>query len=65
MAVGKYLSLDSKSYLTDRPIYIANLVLYILSCIGTALCPTNAYWLLLLLRIFQVSLAFGERWAVC
>jgi MFS family permease len=41
--------------LTARPIYIINLILYILSCIGTALCPTNAYWLLLLLRIVQVS----------
>ena len=41
--------------LTPRPVYIINLILYILSCIGTALCPTNAYWLLLLLRIVQVS----------
>jgi len=38
-----------------RPIYIINLILYILSCIGTALCPTNAFWLLLVLRIVQVS----------
>ena len=40
--------------LTGRPIFIFCLIVYTLSCIGTALCPTNAYWLLMLLRIFQV-----------
>lgn len=35
--------------------YIACLLVYILSCVGTALCPTNAYWLLILMRILQVQ----------
>ncbi|KKA30856.1 hypothetical protein TD95_000718 [Thielaviopsis punctulata] len=36
-----------------RPIFIACLVVLIASCIGLALCPTNAFWLLLLLRCMQ------------
>lgn len=38
-----------------RPIYIVCLLIYVLSCVGTALCPTSAYWLLILMRILQVS----------
>ncbi|RSH94560.1 hypothetical protein EHS25_004364 [Saitozyma podzolica] len=36
-----------------RPIYVICLLIYVLSCVGTALCPTNAYWLLTVMRIFQ------------
>ncbi|CAD6587454.1 MAG: hypothetical protein TREMPRED_004760 [Tremellales sp. Tagirdzhanova-0007] len=38
-----------------RPIYLICLFIYVLSCIGLALCPTSAYWLLMLLRIFQAT----------
>jgi MFS family permease len=55
MDVGKYFLQQPWCTLTSRPIFIINLILYILSCIGTALCPTNAFWLLLVLRIVQVS----------
>ncbi|WVW79763.1 hypothetical protein I302_101733 [Kwoniella bestiolae CBS 10118] len=36
-----------------RPIYICTLVVYLAANIGLALCPTNAYWLLLVLRALQ------------
>ncbi|KAF7325602.1 MFS domain-containing protein [Mycena kentingensis (nom. inval.)] len=38
-----------------RPMFIACLVLLAISCVGLALVPTNAYWLLLLLRCFQAA----------
>jgi len=38
-----------------RPIFIACLLTLCLSCMGLALTPTNAYWLLLLLRCLQAS----------
>ncbi|KAJ7140907.1 MFS general substrate transporter [Mycena epipterygia] len=36
-----------------RPMFICCLLLLSASCIGLALIPTNAYWLLLFLRCFQ------------
>ena len=36
-----------------RPMMIACLVTLCLSCVGLALVPTSAYWLLMLLRCFQ------------
>ncbi|WWC68737.1 uncharacterized protein I206_102671 [Kwoniella pini CBS 10737] len=38
-----------------RPVFILLLTIYLLSCIGTALCPTSAYWLLMLMRVLQAS----------
>ncbi|ODN97426.1 hypothetical protein L198_03990 [Cryptococcus wingfieldii CBS 7118] len=38
-----------------RPIFIICLLVYLLGCVGSALCPTNAYWLLMLMRIVQSS----------
>src|ERR1700683_17825 len=38
-----------------RPIFIACLLTLCLSCIGLALTPTSAYWLLILLRCLQAS----------
>jgi hypothetical protein len=38
-----------------RPVFLVCLVILIGSCIGLALCPTDAYWLLLLLRCIQAS----------
>ncbi|WWC60193.1 uncharacterized protein I303_102758 [Kwoniella dejecticola CBS 10117] len=38
-----------------RPVFIVLLTIYLLSCIGTALCPTSAYWLLMLMRVLQAS----------
>ncbi|OCF58020.1 hypothetical protein L486_04047 [Kwoniella mangroviensis CBS 10435] len=38
-----------------RPVFILLLSIYLLSCIGTALCPTSAYWLLMLMRVLQAS----------
>lgn len=38
-----------------RPVYLACLSLLMLSSIGLALVPTNAYWLLLVLRCFQAA----------
>lgn len=38
-----------------RPIYIGTLTVYVGANIGLALCPTGAYWLLLVLRALQVS----------
>ena len=36
-----------------RPVYLVCLTILILSSIGMSLCPTNSFWLLLLLRCFQ------------
>ncbi|OCF32300.1 hypothetical protein I316_05968 [Kwoniella heveanensis BCC8398] len=38
-----------------RPVFIACLSVYLLSCVGTALCPTSAYWLLMLMRVLQAT----------
>ena len=38
-----------------RPIMFACLVTLSLSCVGLALVPTSAYWLLMLLRCFQAT----------
>lgn len=38
-----------------RPIYIVTVLIWTLACLGTALCPTNAYWLLMVMRILQSS----------
>lgn len=35
--------------------YLVCLVILIGSCIGLAVCPTNAYWLLLVLRCVQAG----------
>lgn len=37
-----------------RPIFIATLSIYFAANIGLSLCPTDAYWLLLVLRALQV-----------
>ena len=52
-----------------RPVYLMCLTLLMLSNIGLALVPTNAYWLLMILRCFQATgsastIALGER-TVC
>ncbi|KAI0018938.1 major facilitator superfamily domain-containing protein [Xylariomycetidae sp. FL0641] len=36
-----------------RPVFLACLAILVGSCVGLALCPTNAFWLLILLRLFQ------------
>ncbi|KAJ1302720.1 hypothetical protein OPQ81_003035 [Rhizoctonia solani] len=38
-----------------RPVYLVCLSLLLLSCVGLALVPTNAYWLLMVLRCFQAA----------
>lgn len=38
-----------------RPVFLVCLVILIGSCIGLALCPTSAYWLMLLLRCVQAG----------
>ncbi|KAL4968159.1 major facilitator superfamily domain-containing protein [Aspergillus stella-maris] len=38
-----------------RPLYLVCLSILTASCIGLALCPTSAYWLLLLLRALQAG----------
>ena len=38
-----------------RPITIACLATLSLSCVGLALVPTSAYWLLILLRYIQAA----------
>ncbi|KAF8602360.1 MFS general substrate transporter [Ceratobasidium sp. AG-I] len=38
-----------------RPVYLTCLTLLMLSNIGLALVPTNAYWLLMVLRCFQAA----------
>ncbi|KIJ53662.1 hypothetical protein M422DRAFT_201886 [Sphaerobolus stellatus SS14] len=38
-----------------RPLFLVCLILLSISCIGMALVPTDAYWLLLVLRCFQAA----------
>lgn len=38
-----------------RPVYIAALTLFLCACIGLALIPTSAYWLLIVLRCVSSS----------
>ncbi|KAI0474909.1 major facilitator superfamily domain-containing protein [Xylariaceae sp. FL0804] len=38
-----------------RPIFLACLAILVGSCIGLALCPTNAFWLLIVLRLLQAG----------
>ncbi|KAH7139741.1 major facilitator superfamily transporter multidrug resistance [Dactylonectria estremocensis] len=38
-----------------RPVFLICLAILIGSCIGLALCPTSAYWLLLVLRCLQAG----------
>jgi len=38
-----------------RPVYISTLTLYLGANIGLALCPTSAFWLLLVLRAVQAT----------
>ncbi|KAJ7627150.1 MFS general substrate transporter [Roridomyces roridus] len=38
-----------------RPMFICCLILLAISCVGLALVPLNAYWLLLVLRCFQAA----------
>ncbi|KAK4701594.1 hypothetical protein P7C70_g4635, partial [Phenoliferia sp. Uapishka_3] len=38
-----------------RPIYVGTLVVYLGANIGLALCPTDAYWLLMVLRALQAT----------
>ncbi|ELU41191.1 major facilitator superfamily [Rhizoctonia solani AG-1 IA] len=38
-----------------RPLYLTCLSLLLLSCVGLALVPTDAYWLLMVLRCFQAA----------
>jgi MFS family permease len=38
-----------------RPVYIMTLSIYVGACIGLALTPTSAYWLLLVLRMVQAT----------
>ncbi|KAH6710702.1 major facilitator superfamily domain-containing protein [Leptodontidium sp. MPI-SDFR-AT-0119] len=38
-----------------RPTFLVCLVILILSCVGLALTPTNAFWLLMLLRCVQAA----------
>jgi multidrug resistance protein len=38
-----------------RPVYVGTLSIYIGANIGLALCPTDAYWLLLVLRALQAT----------
>lgn len=38
-----------------RPIFLACLLVLCLDCIGLALVPTSAYWLLMLLRCIQAA----------
>jgi MFS family permease len=53
---------DKCSSHQPRPIYVICLLIYVLSCVGTALCPTNAYWLLTVMRIFQVRARLSRPW---
>ncbi|KAI1864476.1 uncharacterized protein JN550_008763 [Neoarthrinium moseri] len=38
-----------------RPVFLACLSILIGSCVGLALCPTNAFWLLIVLRLLQAG----------
>jgi MFS family permease len=42
-------------YVGRRLIYMSCLAILSLSCVGLALCPTDAYWLLMVLRCFQAA----------
>jgi MFS family permease len=42
-------------YKGRRPIYLMCLLTLTLSCVGLALTPTNAYWLLMVLRCLQAA----------
>jgi MFS family permease len=49
-----------------RPIFLVCLLILILSCVGLALTPTSAFWLLMLLRCVQAvgcasTIAIGTR----
>lgn len=53
-----------------RLIFLACLLVLALACVGLALVPTSAYWLLVLLRCFQAAgsastIALGNRSLVC
>jgi len=38
-----------------RPVFLACLLTLCLSCVGLARTPTNAYWLLVILRCLQAA----------
>lgn len=38
-----------------RPVFLICLLILIGSCIGLALCPTDAFWLLIVLRLLQAG----------
>ncbi|KJR81588.1 major facilitator superfamily [Sporothrix schenckii 1099-18] len=38
-----------------RPVFLVCLTILIASCIGLALCPTSAFWLLIVLRLLQAA----------
>lgn len=38
-----------------RPVFVGCFIILVASCIGLALTPTNAFWLLLLLRAVQAG----------
>ncbi len=38
-----------------RPVYLSTLSIYVGACIGLAVMPTSAYWLLLVLRVLQAT----------
>ncbi|EIN12517.1 MFS general substrate transporter [Punctularia strigosozonata HHB-11173 SS5] len=45
----------SADKLGRRPMFLGCMLLLCVSCVGLALVPTNAYWLLILLRLFQAG----------
>lgn len=38
-----------------RPVWLLTMFIYLGGCIGLALCPTSAFWLLLVLRAVQAT----------
>lgn len=53
-----------------RPMFLACMLVLSLSCVGLALVPTNAYWLLMVLRCVQAAgsastIALGESSIRC
>ncbi|KIK59871.1 hypothetical protein GYMLUDRAFT_169012 [Collybiopsis luxurians FD-317 M1] len=50
MAFGSFADFHGR-----RPIFVLCLFLLCLSCVGLALVPTNAYWLLMVLRCLQAT----------
>lgn len=38
-----------------RPMFLACMLVLALACVGLALVPTNAYWLLMVLRCLQAA----------